>query len=387
MKFETLAVHAGREVDPATRAVTPSIVLSTTFERGADGSFGSGTSPAGGYIYTRNANPNRDALERALAALEGGASAAAFASGNAATSAVLQALEPGDHVVASVETYYGTRAVLTGALRRWGLQADFVDMTDAERLAHAMRPNTRLVWVETPSNPRLRITDIAAVARLAHAGGARVVCDNTFATPVLQRPLEHGADLVVHSTTKYIGGHSDVLGGCVVACTDDDFMQRVRAYQVFGGAAPSPFDCWLLLRSIPTLPYRVRAQSEGALRVASFLAAHPQVVDVHYPGLPAHPGHDIATRQMRGGYGGMLSFQVRGGEVEAMAVAARVRVFTRATSLGGVESLIEHRASVEGPNTLTPRNLLRVSVGLEHPDDLIADLEQALGTDLKTPSG
>lgn len=372
MKLETLAVHAGREVEPATRAITPSITLSTTFERAEDGSF------PGGHIYTRNSNPNREALERALAALEGGVVAAAFASGNAATSAVLQALSPGDHVIASTETYYGTRAVLTGALRRWGLQADFVDMTDPTSVARAMRPNTRLVWVETPSNPRLRLTDIAAVAEIAHAGGARLVCDNTFATPVLQRPLALGADLVVHSTTKYIGGHSDVLGGCVVASADDDFMGRVRAYQVFGGAAPSPFDCWLLLRSVPTLPHRVRAQSEGALRVATLLAAHPQVAVVHYPGLPAHPGHAIARRQMQGGFGGMLSFQVRGGEAEAMAVAARVRLITRATSLGGVESLIEHRASVEGPETPTPRNLLRLSVGLEHPDDLIADLAQAL---------
>ncbi|MDW8351715.1 MAG: aminotransferase class V-fold PLP-dependent enzyme [Anaerolineae bacterium] len=380
MKLETLAVRAGREVEPATRAITPSITLSTTFERAEDGSF------PGGYIYTRNSNPNRDALERALAALEGGAVAAAFASGNAATSAVLQALSPGDHVIASQETYYGTRAVLTGALRRWGLQADFVDMSDPAEIARAMRPNTRLVWVETPSNPLLRLTDISAAAEIAHAGGARLVCDNTFATPVLQRPLALGADLVVHSTTKYIGGHSDVLGGCVVARSNDDFMQRVRAYQVFGGAAPSPFDCWLLLRSIPTLPHRVWAQSAGALRVAAFLAVQPKVACVHYPGLPDHPGHEIARRQMQGGFGGMLSFQVRGGEAEAMAVAARVRLITRATSLGGVESLIEHRASVEGPDTSTPRDLLRLSVGLEHPDDLIADLAQALEGDPEQPA-
>jgi cystathionine gamma-synthase len=372
MRFETLAVHAGREVEPATRAVTPSITLSTTFERAEDGSF------PGGHIYARNSNPNRDALERALASLEGGVAAAAFASGNAAASAVLQALDPGDHVIASRETYYGTRAVLTGALQRWGLQSDFVDLSDLEALAAALRPNTRLIWVETPSNPRLRLADIAAVAQIARAGGARTVCDNTFATPVLQRPLALGADLVVHSTTKYIGGHSDVLGGCVVARADDEFMQRVRAYQVFGGAAPSPFDCWLLLRSLPTLPHRVRAQSEGALQVAAFLAAHPQVACVHYPGLPAHPGHELARRQMHGGYGGMLSFELKAGERAALAVAARVRLFTRATSLGGVESLIEHRASVEGPHTTTPRSLLRLSIGLEHPDDLIADLAQAL---------
>jgi cystathionine gamma-synthase len=372
MRIETLAVHAGREVDPTTRAIVPPLVLSTTFERAADGGF------PGGYIYTRNDNPNRHALERALAALEGGAVAFAFPSGNAATSAVLQALDPGDHVIAAAEAYYGTRAVLTGALRRWGLQVDFVDLSDLDALAAALRPNTRLVWAETPSNPRLRIVDITAVARVAHAAGARVVCDNTFATPILQQPLALGADLVVHSTTKYIGGHSDVLGGCVVARADDEFIQRIRSYQVFGGAAPSPFDCWLLLRSLPTLPCRVRAQSEGALRVARFLADHPAVAQVDYPGLPTHPGHEIARRQMRGGFGGMVSFQVRGAEQDALNVAARVRLFTRATSLGGVESLIEHRASVEGPNTTTPRTLLRLSIGLEHPDDLIADLANAL---------
>jgi cystathionine gamma-synthase len=373
MNIETLAVHAGRAVDPTTHAVVPPIVLSTTFERAADGSF------PGGYIYTRNGNPNRQALEQALAALEGGVVAVAFSSGNAATSAVLQALDPGDHVIASVETYYGTRAVLTGALQRWGLQSDFVDLADPGALADALRPNTRLIWIETPSNPRLQVIDIAAIARLAHAAGARLVCDNTFATPVLQRPLALGADLVVHSTTKYIGGHSDVLGGCVVARADDQFVQRIRGYQVFGGAAPSPFDCWLLLRSLPTLPYRVHAQSEGALRIARFLTDHPAVAQVHYPGLPSHPGHEVARRQMHGGFGGMVSFQVRGSEQDALSVAARVRLFTRATSLGGVESLIEHRASVEGAHTTTPRTLLRLSIGLEHPDDLIADLAHALG--------
>jgi cystathionine gamma-synthase len=313
-----------------------------------------------------------------LATLEGGAVAVAFASGNAATSAVLQALSPGDHVVASGETYRGTRAVLSGAMARWGLRTTFVDMSDAKAVVRAMQPDTRLVWIESPSNPRLRITDVQRISAVAHAGGALCACDNTFATPILQRPLELGADIVIHSTTKYIGGHSDVLGGCVVARDDDEFHQRVRQYQVFGGAAPSPFDCWLLQRSIPTLPYRVRAHSQNAMRVASFLSEHARVERVHYPGLPDHPNHGVAASQMRGGFGGMLSFEVRGGEAKAMAVAARVKVFTRATSLGGVESLMEHRASVEGPATDTPRNLLRASIGLEHPDDLVADLAQAL---------
>jgi cystathionine gamma-synthase len=372
MEIETLAVHAGRAVEAGTGAVTPSIALSTTFERAEDGTFPSGL------IYSRNANPNRNSLEQALAGLEGGAAAAAFSSGNAATSALLQALAPGDHVVASSETYHGTRAVLTGALARWGLRTTFVDMSDASNVARAMQRDTRLVWVETPSNPQLRIADIARISAIAHDAGALCACDNTFATPILQRPLDLGADLVMHSTTKFIGGHSDVLGGCVVAREDGDYFQRVRQYQVFGGAAPSPFDCWLLLRSIPTLPYRVRAHSAGAQRVAEYLSRHPRVECVHYPGLPEHPNHATAARQMRGGFGGMLSFQVRGGEEDAMGVAARVRVFTRATSLGGVESLIEHRASVEGPATATPRDLLRASIGLEHPDDLIADLRHAL---------
>jgi cystathionine gamma-synthase len=377
MNIETIAVHAGRPVEPGTGAVTPSITLSTTFERAEDGSFPSGL------IYSRSSNPNRNALEQALAGLEGGAAAVAFSSGNAATSAVMQALSPGDHVVASGETYFGTRAVITGALARWGLQATFVDMSEPDAVARAMRPNTRLVWVETPSNPRLRVADITRVAEIAHTAGALCACDNTFATPILQQPLALGADLVMHSTTKYFGGHSDVLGGCVIAGEllareDDGVFQRVRHYQIFGGAAPAPFDCWLLLRSIPTMPYRVRAHSAHAIRIAEYLSAHPGIERVHYPGLSEHPHHDVAARQMRGGFGGMLSFEVRGGEAEAMAVAARVRVFTRATSLGGVESLIEHRASVEGPASTTRRNLMRVSVGLEHPDDLIADLDQSL---------
>jgi cystathionine gamma-synthase len=269
--------------------------------------------------------------------------------------------------------------VLTGAMARWGLRTSFVDTTDAGAIASAMTRETKLVWVETPSNPRLRITDIPCVVEVARAGGARVACDNTFASPVLQQPLALGADMVMHSTTKYIGGHSDVLGGCVIV-KEDDLAERIRAYQVFGGASPSPFDCWLLLRSIPTLPHRMRAQSETALRVAQFLHAHPRIERVHYPGLPSHPNHAVAMRQMRGGFGGMLSFEVVGGEAAAMAVAARVKVFTRATSLGGVESLIEHRASVEGPHSSTPRNLLRASIGLEHADDLIEDLAQALGS-------
>ena len=372
MKLETLAVHAGRSVEAGTGAVTPSITLSTTFERAEDGSFPH-------HVYTRSGNPNRDALESALAALEGGSAALAFASGQAAAAAVFQSLTAGDHVLMPDDLYHGVRHLTRRVMARLGLAADFVDLSDLSRVAAALRPETRLVWIETPSNPSLKIADIAAVARLAREAGALTVVDNTWATPILQRPLALGADIVMHSTTKYIGGHSDVLGGCLVVRQDADagLVERLRAAQNLAGGVPSPFDCWLLLRSLPTLPYRVRAQSESAAKVAAFLASHPAIERVNYPGLTSHPGHEVAARQMNG-FGGMLSIQMRGGQPEAMGVAARVRLFIRATSLGGVESLIEHRASVEGADTPTPPNLLRLSVGLEHSDDLIADLTQAL---------
>jgi cystathionine gamma-synthase len=369
---ETLAVHAGRRHDDPTGAVMPPIHLSTTFERNADGSYPSQ------YVYTRSENPNRIALEECLAALEGGAAAAAFASGMASIAATLQALAPGDHVLLPDDLYHGTRRFVREILGPWGLAHDFIDMTDLATVARAMRPGTRLVWVETPSNPLLKIADIAGIVEIAHAGNALVAVDNTWASPMGQQPLALGADLVMHATTKYLGGHSDLLGGAIVARENDAFFQRLVTIQKIGGAVPSPFDCWLLLRSMRTLPYRMRAHAENAGAVARFLADHPAVAAVHYPGLPGHPGHAIAARQMRL-FGGMLSVQVQGGAGEAMAVAAKVKVFTRATSLGGIESLIEHRASIEGPYGNTPPNLLRISVGLEHPDDLIADLAQAVG--------
>jgi cystathionine gamma-synthase len=371
MHIETLAIHAGHAPDSATGAVTPPIYLSTTFLRGEDGSY------TQGYSYTRTDNPNRAELERCLAALEGGAGAAAFASGNAATMSILQSLAPGDHVLASGDTYYGTLKLFNELMAPWGLETTLVDLTDLAQVRAALRPRTRLLWVETPSNPLLKLSDIAALADLAHTAGALCAVDNTWATPLSQRPLELGADLVMHSTTKYLGGHSDLLGGAVVARDLEGIFARVRAQQAIGGAVPAPFDCWLLLRGIRTLAYRMRAHSEHALRVARFLAEHPAVEQVHYPGLRSHPAHDLACRQMRL-FGGMVSCQVRGGVAEALAVAARTRLFTQATSLGGVESLIEHRASVEGPQTSTPQNLLRLSVGLEHPDDLVEDLRLAL---------
>jgi cystathionine gamma-synthase len=373
MRIETLAVHAGAQVDPATGAVAPAIYPSTTFEREADGSF------PHGHIYTRSSAPNRSALEASLTALEGGAACVAFASASSATAAVFQSLAPGDHVVAPTDAYFGTGKLLRDVFAGWGLESSFVDMTDLRAVEAAVRPTTRLLWAESPSNPLWKVADLAPLGAIAHAAGARFVVDNTTATPILQSPFKHGADLVLHATTKYLGGHTDVLGGALVVRERGAWLERLRLLQTSGGAVPSPFDCWLVLRGIRTLPYRVRAQSAHALEVATFLATHARVEAVHYPGLASHPGHDIARRQMAM-FGGMLSFQVRGGADAAMAVAAKVRLFTRATSFGGTESLLEHRASIEGPGTSTPVNLLRVSIGLEHPDDLIEDLAQALGS-------
>jgi cystathionine gamma-synthase len=281
--------------------------------------------------------------------------------------------------VCSSDCYHGTARQLREILPRWGGSAEFVDTTDLDAVRRALEPGAALLWVETPSNPLLRVSDVAALAELAHQRGALLGCDNTFASPVLQQPFAFGADLVMHSTTKYLGGHSDVLGGIVVVRAASAELEGLRHFQGTGGSVPSPFDCWLLLRSLPTLPLRVLRQSANALAVARFLASDRRVERVHYPGLEQHPGHALATRQMRGGYGAVVSLQVPGAAPEALAVASRVRLFTRATSLGGVESLIEHRASMEGPLSQTPPNLIRLSIGLENVDDLVADLGQALG--------
>jgi cystathionine gamma-synthase len=374
MRIETRAVHAGRRIDPATAAVTQPIYLTTTFERTADGEY-----PLG-FSYSRENNPNRRSLEECLADLEGGKEALAFASGLAVSTAVVQGLEPGDHILAADDVYWGLRKVIGDVFGKAGLETSYVDMTDLDAVRAAMRPATRLVWLETPSNPLMKVCDLSAIAELVRAAGpnAVTICDGTFATPVLQRPLEHGIDMVAHSTTKYLNGHSDVLGGALITKHDNYLFERARRAQKYGGAVPSPFDCWLTLRGIDTLPYRVRAHSENAMRIARCLREHPKVETVHYPGLETHPGHAIAARQMSA-FGGMMSIQVRGGREEAMAVAAKCEIFIRATSLGGAHSLIEHRASVEGPTSKTPQNLLRLSIGLEHPDDLLDDLLQALG--------
>jgi cystathionine gamma-synthase len=355
MRLETIAVHAGSEPDPGVGAVTPSINLSTIYERGADGGY------PHGHSYARRSNPNRAALERTLAALEGGSDAAAFASGSAATHAVFSALGHGAHVVAPANAYYGTRVILSDLLEPWGLRVTFVDMADVSTVRRAFTPETKLVWIESPGNPMLDVAPIPAIAAAARAAGIATACDNTLATPVFQRPFEYGVDLAIHATTKYLGGHSDVIGGAVVARRSTALFERIRHIQHAAGAVPSPFECWLVQRGIRTLPHRMRAHTANANSVAQFLRGHASVEAVHYPG-----------------FGGVLSFQVRGGEAEAMRVAASVRLFTRATSFGGPESLVEHRASVEGPATKTPRNLLRLSVGLEHHDDLIEDLAGAL---------
>ncbi|HZY38840.1 MAG TPA: aminotransferase class V-fold PLP-dependent enzyme [Mucilaginibacter sp.] len=370
MKIETIAIHAGNQTDEKTGAVIQPIVLSTTFERAEDGSFPSG------YSYSRSANPNRTMLEKVLAQLEGGVDAASFATGNAAGMAVFQSLKPGTHIIATEDMYHGLRNQIKN-LFIGILEFDFIDVNDREELKRHIKPNTGLIWIETPSNPLLKITDIRKTIATARQHNIKVACDNTFATPVCQQPLSLGADLVMHSATKYFGGHSDLTGGALITPVKDEWWTKIRQVQEMGGAVPSPLDCYLLARSIKTLPYRMRGHMHNAQLFAEFLVNHPKVEGVMYPGLPTHPQHEVAKSQMNG-FGGMLSFTLKDGPEEAARVINRLKIFTRATSLGGVESLIEHRASVEGPDTKTPHNLLRVSVGLEHIDDLIADMTQAL---------
>ncbi len=370
--LETMLAHAGCTVDPSTGAVVAPIHLATTFERDADGAY------PRSFEYSRMDNPTRRLLETTLATLEGGESAAAFSSGMAVAMTVFQSLKPGDHVIMPDDVYHGVRVLATGTFAEWGLLHTTVDMSDLSAVARAIRPETRLVWIETPSNPLLKITDIAGVARLAHDAGAEVLVDNTWASPLLQQPIELGADYVLHSVTKYLAGHSDVLGGAVVARRAEGLFGRIRRLQAAGGAVMDPFSAWLALRGMRSLAARMRLHCENARALADFLSRHTAVERVHYPSLGTHPGHEVAARQMRD-FGGMISVEVRGGQQGAMAVAAAARVFRRATSLGGTESLIEHRASVEAPPTRTPSNLLRLSIGLEHVDDLIGDLRAALG--------
>jgi cystathionine gamma-synthase len=372
MKLETLAIQSTLMPDANAGAVVPPIYLSTTFEREADGSY------KHDYVYSRADNPNRKLLESSLATLENGAVAVSFASGMAATTALFQSLKSGDHLIVPNDAYYATNVLIAEVFVPWGLEMTKVDMTDFQQIKSAIQPNTKLIWIETPSNPELKITDIEATANLAHEHGAILAVDNTWATPVMQRCLDLGADVVMHSTTKYFGGHSDVLSGALIFKEAGVLSDKVKNIQRLTGGVPSPFDCWLITRGIKTLPLRVKAQTETAMKLAEYLSQHPQIEAVHYPGLPSHPQHEIAKRQMTGGFGGMLAVQIKGDAKNAMALTGRLKLFTTATSLGGVESLIEHRKSVESPDSPTPDNLLRISVGLENIEDLIEDWRIAL---------
>ena len=374
--FSTTAIHAGQEPDPATGSVIVPIHATSTYVQDGVGGL------RGGYEYSRTGNPTRTALEECLAALEGGRHGLAFASGMAATDTLLRAtLRPGDHLVIPHDAYGGTFRLVDKVLAAWGVEYSAVDLADGAALRAAIRPSTRIVWCETPTNPLLGIADVAATADVAHAAGARLVVDNTFASPYLQTPLALGADVVVHSTTKYLGGHSDVVGGAVV--TDDDALtEQLRFLQNSAGAVPGPFDAWLTLRGLKTLAVRMERHSDNAERIAELLAGHPAVERVLYPGLPEHPGHEVAAKQMRR-MGGMVSFTLAGGREAALRVCAGTRLFALAESLGGVESLIEHpgamtHASVAGSALEVPDSLVRLSVGIEDVEDLADDLRQAL---------
>ncbi|WP_037579937.1 cystathionine gamma-synthase [Phaeacidiphilus oryzae] len=375
--FDTLAIHAGNGADPRTGAVVPPIYQVSTYKQDGVGGL------RGGYEYSRSANPTRTALEENLAALEAGRRGLAFASGLAAEDALLRTVcKPGDHVLLPGDAYGGTFRLVSKVVAGWGVEWDAVDMADLDAVRASIRPNTRVLWVETPSNPLLGIADIAALASVARESGALLVVDNTFASPYLQQPLVLGADVVVHSTTKYMGGHSDVVGGGLVAA-DPELGERLAFHQNAMGAVAGPFDSWLVLRGIKTLGVRMDRHCANAERIAHYLAEHPRVTAVHYPGLPEHPGHEVAVKQMRA-FGGMVSFRVAGGEEAAVAVCDRAKLFTLGESLGGVESLIEHpgrmtHASAAGSPLEVPADLVRLSVGIESVDDLLADLTQALG--------
>jgi cystathionine beta-lyase/cystathionine gamma-synthase len=373
-RFETRAIHAGQAPEPVTGAVTVPIFATSTFLQRAPAEHT-------GYDYARSANPTRTALEAALASLEEGRHGLAFASGMAAIATIAYLLEPGDHVLLPDDVYGGTFRLFVRVLRRYGIESCFVPMTDLDATAAAFRPNTRMVLIESPTNPYLKVLDIAGLSEMARGRGARAVVDNTFASPYLQRPLGLGADIVVHSTTKYLGGHSDVVGGAVVLDGDED-AETLRFHQNAVGPVPGPFDCYLVLRGLRTLAVRMDRHQSNAARVAEFLAAHPRVERVFYPGLKDHPGHELAARQMSG-FGGIVSFVVRGGEQAARQVASGTRLFLLAESLGGVESLLDHpasmtHASLEGSPMRIDPALIRLSVGIEHPDDLVEDLERAL---------
>lgn len=373
-KFETIAIKSTENKFSDSTPVSTPIYLSSTYKRNSDGSY------TNDFVYSRANNPNRAIVEESLAILENGKQAFAFSSGMAAISAVFQSLKSGDHILLPDDIYYAVKRLMEDVLKRWNLSYDLVDMSNIEAVEKAVKPNTALIWVESPSNPQLKLSDIVAIAEIAHKNKALCAVDNTWLTPVFQNPLELGADIVVHSTTKYFGGHSDVIGGCVVM-NDEIIAEKIKNIQILSGAVPAPFDCWLIARGIQTLKLRVKQQSKNALKLAKYLESHPKIEKVLYPGLESHPQHLLAKKQQKRGFGAMLSVLIKGNETETTSIANKLVYFTLATSLGGVESLVEHRKSVEGADSPTPYNLLRISVGIEHIDDLIADWKKALSSE------
>ena len=373
-KFETIAIKSTENKFSDSTPVSTPIYLSSTYKRNSDGSY------TNDFVYSRANNPNRAIVEESIAILENGKQAFAFSSGMAAISAVFQSLKTGDHILLPDDIYYAVKRLMEEVLKRWNLSYDLVDMSNIEAVEKAVKPNTALIWVESPSNPQLKLSDIVAIAEIAHKNKALCTVDNTWLTPVFQNPLELGADIVVHSTTKYFGGHSDVIGGCVVM-NDAKIAEKIKNIQILSGAVPAPFDCWLIARGIQTLKLRVKQQSKNALKLAKYLENHPKIEKVLYPGLESHPQHLLAKKQQKKGFGAMLSVLIKGNETETTSIASKLVYFTLATSLGGVESLVEHRKSVEGVDSPTPYNLLRISVGIEHIDDLIEDWENALSSE------
>ena len=380
MDLSTRMIHdvRAKNLSPNThptpeRSVITPLYMSTTFERGA-----SGTDFPGGYIYGRYDNPNRYILEEKLADMENGAACISFASGMAAATAVFHSLQSGDHILLPDDTYFVVRQVLDVLFSRFGITYTLVDMTNPASLSSAIQPSTKLIWIETPSNPLLKITDIEAVVKIAKEHNCITVVDNTWPTPYFTQPIALGADIVLHSTTKYLGGHCDLIGGALVFRQKDAQYELIKNIQKLGGAIPSPYDCWMLCRSLSTFSARMPIHSHNAMQLAQYLEQHPAIEKVFYPGLPSHPQHSIAQKQMKGGYGGMISILIKGNQSKALQIAGKLQLFKHATSLGGVESLVEHRKSIEGVHSKTPENLLRISVGIEQINDLIEDWQNAL---------
>ena len=373
MHFDTISIHAGH-LEDQIGSVVPPIHVTTTWERDEEGNIG-----GRGFIYTRMDNPNRQTLELKLALLEGGEEAFAFPSGMSASMALVQTvLEPESHVIIPDDCYHGVAHLIKTMLPKWKISYTEVDMTNASVIENAIQKNTRLIILESPSNPMLKITDIAAVCKIAKSNNILVACDNTWTTPLIQRPIELGADLVFHSSTKFFGGHSDVLGGCIIVKEKNELARQIREFQITGGAVPSPFDCWLLNRSLATLSIRLERQVKNAAAIALYLKDHPKVEKIFYPGFTDHPNHEVAKRQMHGQYGSMMSILVKGGKSQALKFAGSMKYFKHATSLGGIESLVEHRRSGEGEAPRSPDNLIRLSIGIEYIDDLIDDLKNGL---------